>query len=60
MSIPCTVEEANTKYPNHNRSELVPSKDGKMQGISSCNIKIADGQLIPVFALEMMEQKSLL
>ena len=59
MSISCTVEEAKIKYPNHNRSEVIPQK-GKAMSNSSCNVKMADGQVIPVFALDFMEHKSLL
>lgn len=48
MIIKGTVEELRIKYPNMNRSEMTGGKKG-VKRTFKCNIKLADGQLSPLY-----------
>ena len=61
LTIQYTAEEARTKFPKHNRNELVKDKDGQMKTTSRCNVKMVDGQVNPVNGVELiMKRKSVL
>ena len=57
MTIPYTVEEARTKYPSHNRNELIRDDSEKVRSSSRCNIKMLDGQVSPIYGAELIMQK---
>lgn len=54
MSRPETVEEIRVKFPTMNRSEMVKGKQGGLNRTFKCNVKMADGQVSPLF--DVMEE----
>lgn len=54
MKVEGTVLSLRDKYPNMNRSEMTPGPKG-MERTFTCNIKMADGQVSPLFIDKTME-----